>query len=297
MEKNKSNRSSPLVDHDWASERLEDSSTLFVEVRMKPVGADDNWESGLRIPGAVLMDVNRDFSEAATDLPHMLPSEAAFESAARRIGINQDSTLVLYDQVGTYGSARGWWMLRAMGHPNVHVLSGGLPVWRQQGLATETADWADGTSEGQPSSELTGDFVAKLQPELVRTAAEILAEVEDDRSTILDARSQGRFDGVSPEPRAGLVSGHIPGSTCLPWNSVLDGYHLKKPEVLRRLFTEAIGSQPGSRVTMTCGSGVTAAILALAYEVSGLGESAVYDGSWAEWGQKELNFPVATANS
>ncbi|MFK7737706.1 MAG: sulfurtransferase, partial [Pirellulaceae bacterium] len=137
MGANKSTLQSPLVDHAWASERLDDPKTLFVEVRMKPVGADDDWESGLKIPGAVLMDVNLDFSDEATDLPHMLSSEASFELAARRIGINNDSTLVLYDQVGTYGSARGWWMLRAMGHQNVFVLSGGLPVWREQGLATE----------------------------------------------------------------------------------------------------------------------------------------------------------------
>ncbi|MFK7738195.1 MAG: sulfurtransferase, partial [Pirellulaceae bacterium] len=201
--------------------------------------------------------------------------------------------LVLYDQVGTYGSARGWWMLRAMGHQNVFVLSGGLPVWREQGLATEAVDWP---AVGQTADESTGDFVARLNSDLVRRAEEILADDEDGRSKIIDARSQARFDGTSPEPRAGLASGHIPGSKCLPWQSVLDGHQLKTSAELRALFESTFGQNVEGRVTMTCGSGVTASILALAYEVAGCGDFAVYDGSWAEWGQEGRGFPIAKAN-
>ena len=133
----------PLVTPQWVNLYKNHPRLCIVEARMKPVGAQDNWESGFKIPGAVMMDINEDFSEKETDLPHMMPSEEYFSTAAQGIGINDDSVIVLYDQVGTYGSARAWWMFRVMGHERVVVLDGGFPAWRDAGLPGDTATWPD----------------------------------------------------------------------------------------------------------------------------------------------------------
>ena len=273
--------SGPLVTPQWLNLFRNHPQIRIVEAKMKPIGAADDWESGFKIPGAVQMDINADFSLLDTDLPHMMPSEEYFTNAAQKIGIDMDSVIVVYDQVGTYGSPRGWWMFRAMGHRKVFVLDGGLPAWQEAGFETEKASW--------PQIE-RGNWVALKSNNLLYTADDVLSILGKEEVQIMDARSQGRFDATAPEPRPGLRGGHIPGSVCLPFQQVQEGIYMKPKEELQAIFKEF--NIAGKNLVMSCGSGVTASILALAAEIAGYKNAAVYDGSWAEWGMPNDNWPV-----
>lgn len=263
----------PLVSVKWLSEQQEKSNVVIVEAKMKPVKSADDWESGFKIPNAVMMDINADFSILDTNLPHMMPSDEYFTTAAQNIGINKDSVIVVYDQVGTYGSARAWWMFRAMGHEEVYVLDGGYPAWKEAGFDTVKAEW--------PKVE-KGDFEAKTNKNLFYKVEDVLSIIDDKSYQIMDARSQGRFNGTAPEPRTGLRGGHIPNSVCLPFPSVQNGIYMKSEEELKAIFDNY--QLENKSLVMTCGSGVTASVIALAAEIAGYKNAAVYDGSWAEWG-------------
>ncbi|KPM47057.1 sulfurtransferase [Jiulongibacter sediminis] len=271
----------PLVTVEWLNEFKSHPNVKIVEAKMKPIGAPDDWESGFKIPGAVMMDINADFSVLDTDLPHMMPDEAYFSNAAQNIGIDNDSVIVVYDQVGTYGSPRGWWSFRAMGHSQVYVLNGGFPAWQQAGFETEKAEWPEVPK---------GDFTAQKNSKLLYESEDVVGVLGNETVQIMDARSQGRFDATAPEPRAGLRGGHIPGSVCLPWQKVQDGLYMKSKEELTSLFNEFnLGDK---KLVMSCGSGVTASVIALAAEIAGYPNAAVYDGSWAEWGMPNERWPV-----
>lgn len=263
----------PLVNAEWLADHINDQELAIVESKLKPIGASDDWETGEKIPGAVQMDINADFSDLNTDLPHNLPSEADFTKAAQNIGISENSTIIIYDQVGVYASPRAWWMLRAMGHKNVYILDGGIHAWKEAGEKTETAEW---------SQVAKGDFVAQRQESLIFDAQKVLGILGDDNYSIWDARSKGRFDGTAPEPRPGLRGGHIPGSISLPFQEVQEGNKMKSKDELVAIFADP--SLQNKSLVMSCGSGVTASIIALAAEIAGHKNVAVYDGSWAEWG-------------
>ncbi|UBM60183.1 sulfurtransferase [Marinilongibacter aquaticus] len=274
----------PLVDVDWLRDNFNKANVKIVEAKMKPVNAPDNWETGFKIPGAVQMDINADFSILETDLPHMFPDAALFSKSAQKLGLHNEDVLVVYDQVGTYGSPRAWWMFRAMGHEKVYVLNGGLPAWQKAEMPLEKAEWP---------KAIEGDFVAQINKALWKTADEVLSEIGNENSQILDARAQGRFDGTAPEPRPDLRGGHIPGSFCLPFQQVQDGIYMKSEAQLKAIFS-ALNLGEKSLI-MSCGSGVTASVLALAAEVAGYKNAAVYDGSWAEWGMPNEKYPVEKA--
>jgi thiosulfate/3-mercaptopyruvate sulfurtransferase len=273
----------PLVTTEWLNLYKRHPRVKIVEARMKPVGVGDDWESGRKIIGAVLMDINRDFSLLDTDLPHMMPSATYFSEAAQKIGINKDSIIVVYDQVGTYGSPRGWWMFRAMGHEKVFVLDGGFPAWEKNGFETEPAEWPE---------QKTGDFEGEKSDALLFDSEGVLSILGSSLYQILDARSQSRFDGMTPEPRPGLRGGHIPGAFCLPFTQVQNGIFMKTKEELEEIFGGF--NLSGKRLVMSCGSGVTASIVALAAEIAGYKNAAVYDGSWSEWGMPNERYPVET---
>lgn len=234
------------------------------------------------IPGAVFFDIDA-VSDPDTGLPHMLPTPEAFAQAVSALGIGTYDTVVIYDQIGIRSAPRLWWTFRVFGHDRVQVLDGGLPAWLAEGRPVE---------RGPASPRPPADFKAIYRPALVRAADQILADIEAGRQ-LLDARPSGRFRGEASEPRPGLRSGHIPGSRNLPFPDVLspDGF-LLAPDQLRDRFADA-GIDLAGDLTTTCGSGMTAAILALAAARAGNWHTAVYDGSWAEWGTL-LHAPVLT---
>ncbi|HUO53477.1 MAG TPA: 3-mercaptopyruvate sulfurtransferase [Rhodoblastus sp.] len=236
------------------------------------------------IPGAVFFDIDA-IADKSTDLPHMLPDPVAFSSAMRRLGVGDGMKIVVYDSVGLFSAARVWWTFRAFGVRDVAVLDGGLPKWIAEGRPL-----AEGEALHQPRH-----FTARLDHALIASRDDMKvaskSASDPDGPQILDARSTSRFRGEEPEPRPGVRPGHMPGARNLPWDSLLVDGRLKPPAELEAAFAAA-GCDFTRPILTTCGSGVTAAILALALAVTGRDVVPVYDGSWSDWGACE-GLPVA----
>ncbi len=264
----------PLISTEALALRLGEPGLKVIDATWHLDGSDalDPFEA-CHIPGAVFFDIDR-IAEADSPLPHMLPTPEAFAEAVSALGVGSDDEIVVYDQIGIRSAPRVWWTFRAFGHDRIRVLDGGLPKW----LAEEHP------VEKGPAAPIAGQsFISDFRPELVRAAAEIIPDLEAGRQ-LLDARPAGRFRGEAPEPRAGLRSGHVPGSLNLPFPEVLDvDGCLKSNGELAAAFADA-GIDLTSEITTTCGSGLTAAILALAAARAGNQTVAIYDGSWSEWG-------------
>lgn len=273
-----------LVSTEWLAERLGRVVVLDASWHLPGSGRDAEAEfRAARIPGARRFDIDR-VSDDTSPLPHMAPSPHAFRAAMGALGIGPETQVVCYDSVGLFSAARAWWTFRLMGHDAVAVLDGGLPKWLREGRPTEA-----GEPGAAPPAE--GPMGA---PDTARLAdADAVARaLETGSAQVLDARGRARFRGEAPEPRAGLRSGHMPGAFNLPFGEVLDADGTMKDEDGLRAALAAEGVDPARPVIATCGSGVTAAILALALERLGR-TAAVYDGSWAEWGADSTR-PVAT---
>lgn len=266
----------PLVSTSWLADRWGDANVRVVDATLPLVGqpgrGHDSYVAG-HIPGAVFFDINA-IADPTTDLPHMLPTPEAFARAAGELGLGRDHTVIVYDAHGIYSAPRVWWTLRAMGYANVFVLDGGLKKWRAEGRPVETAAPAPRPAPVTP----------KAEPSLVKDLAAVTAILADGSAQVVDARSAGRFRGEAPEPRASLRSGHMPGALNLPFDQVVnpDGA-LKSAEALKAAFAHVDLGRP---IVTTCGSGVTASVLALALARLGRFDVAVYDGSWSEWGAR-----------
>jgi thiosulfate/3-mercaptopyruvate sulfurtransferase len=236
-----------------------------------------------RIPGAIFFDID-EIADTASPLPHMLPSPEKFSSRMRKLGVGDGAQIVAYDSAGIFSAARVWWMFRAMGKEDVFVLDGGLPAWKAAGQPVE---------DGPPAGKGERHFTARLRSDLVADLSEMRAIVASGRAQVLDARPAGRFEGRDPEPRPGLRGGHMPGALNTPFASVLtpEG-QLKTKAELEALFAAA-GVDLRRPIVTTCGSGVSAAVIALALARVGRWNAALYDGSWAEWGAL-ADAPIAT---
>ncbi len=277
----------PLVSIDWLLENLSAPDVRVIDATWVPpflVGRKSGKEMHQEehIEGAVFFDID-DIKDPESDLPHMLPTSILFSSKVRKLGIGDGHRLVIYDANGIFAAARVWWMFRAMGHRDVKVLNASLAGWIEAGGPTDTL----------PTMITERHYTARMRADLVRDKQQIHAIIAGDETKILDARSAGRFDGSEPEPRKGLPSGHIPGSENIPTTDLMnpDGT-MKSILELEPILSDYLDKP----VVTSCGSGVTAAIIALALARLGHWDAAVYDGAWTEWAL-DTNSPIATSVS
>jgi thiosulfate/3-mercaptopyruvate sulfurtransferase len=269
----------PVVDAAWLSRHLDTPGLLVLDVGVGP-----HRREVAAIPGARVFDLDGPLSAPDNPLPHTMPGPEQFQRELRGLGLRESGTVVFYDNAGLYSAARGWWMLRAMGFDRAAVLDGGLPAWTAAGLPQQ---------KFAPGRAALGDFTARPRPGMIVDSAVVLAALADPAAAVLDARAADRFNGLTPEPRPGLRGGHMPGAVNLPFASLLDEAGLLlPPDALRARFEEALSTgtsnatppaAPG-RLLFSCGSGVTACVLALGATLAGYPDVAVYDGSWSEWG-------------
>jgi thiosulfate/3-mercaptopyruvate sulfurtransferase len=235
------------------------------------------------IPGAVFFDIDA-IADRKTHLPHMLPSAEFFAAQVQALGIGNEHRIVLYDAGGIAGAARAWWTFRVFGHSKVAVLDGGLRKWVAEGRSVDAA-----IPRIVPSR-----FTARFNSQLVRAREQVLANINTRQEQVLDARSSERFEGRAQEPWPGRRSGHIPGSLNLDHTTLVNAADgsLKSAAELRKLF-EAAGVHLDEPIVTSCGSGITASVLAFALHLLGSDQAAVYDGSWAEWGLRG-ELPIET---
>ena len=263
-----------FVTPDWLMRHIDDPDVVVVDGswHMPAAGRSGRAEYlANHIPGAVFFDLDA-IADTTSSLPHMLPTPDAFAAAVGALGIGDTQTIVVYDSVGLFSAARVWWSFRIMGARDVVLLDGGLPAWIAAELPLEAGE--------APRAPAT--FKPHFDPAAVRGFDEVKAAL-GGKAQIVDARSAGRFHGRDPEPRAGLRSGHMPGAINLPFGEAIEGGRLKSASDLRTLFA-ARGIDPNKPVIASCGSGVSAAVIALALDVLGAPDVAIYDGSWTEWG-------------
>ncbi|TVZ59766.1 thiosulfate/3-mercaptopyruvate sulfurtransferase [Flavobacteriaceae bacterium MAR_2010_105] len=264
----------PLVSVKWLKQHLNAANLVILDASIpKVTGDDSNDDNKVQIPNARFFDLKNKFSDSSALFPTTFPSLEQFQREAQKLRINKDSAIVIYDDKGIYSSPRAWWLFKAFGHSNVAVLDGGLPAWNAAQYKVE------------PKQEIpteAGDFIAKLQPNLMKFFDDVKKESVDAKHLIIDARSRGRFIGIEPEPRKGLRSGTIPNSKNLPFEDLLRDGKFKTEKVLLHSFKTVANTT--DRITFSCGSGITACVLALGAELAGYKNLSVYDGSWTEWG-------------
>ncbi len=266
-----------LVSTEWLAEHLRDRNHVVVDgsyfLPAQRRDAHAEYRDG-HIPGAVFFDIEA-ISDHSTDLPHMLPGPTQFGEAAGKLGISDTDTIVVYDSLGLYSAARVWWTFRLFGARNACILEGGLPKWKAEGRPLEKGE----------ATRAPKKFNAEMNVGAVATLADVRMALTSDSAQIVDARSPERFSGKTPEPRAGLRAGHMPGSFNVPYSRLIENGRLLARERIAAAFTDA-GVDLDRPIITSCGSGVTAAILTLALESIGKEPKGLYDGSWAEWGSR-----------
>lgn len=274
----------PLVTADWLKHNIDAPDVRVVDATwVLPSSVDTKsgreQYNDAHIPGAFFFDIDH-IADPDHEMAHMLPDPILFSSRVRRLGLGDGNRIIVYDQNSFYASARVWWMFRAMGHKDVKVLDGGMAAWLE----------ADGDTEDLPPVSIERHYTARKRADLVKNMTQMREQIEHSQFTVLDARGKGRFDGTEPDPRPNMLSGHIPGSQSVPATTLIneDGT-LKSADKLKNF----LGNHVSKQVIATCGSGVSAAIIALSLARLGNWDVALYDGSWTEWASNPDN-PIAT---
>jgi thiosulfate/3-mercaptopyruvate sulfurtransferase len=267
----------PLVSTDWLAAHIDDPKIRIIDASFKlpgvlPLPADDYLAAHL--PGAVFFDVDH-IADPDASLPHMYPDAARFAREVAALGISTGDTVVAYDSGGWVAAPRAWWMFLSFGYPHVKVLDGGLKKWLREGRPTHS-----GKVVPKP-----GKFQAKFDASYLRSQQQLVGNLATQAEQVIDARPRARFEGSAPEPRPALRGGHIPGSRSVPYAGLFDAATgaMKPLEELRKIFSEA-GVDMAKPIVTSCGSGVSALVVTLALYRLGVRGSALYDGSWSEWG-------------
>jgi thiosulfate/3-mercaptopyruvate sulfurtransferase len=276
----------PLVSTEWLAEHLKDANVKLLDATFKlpgvlPLPKDDYLAA--HIPGAVYFDVDA-VSDHSNPLPHMFPSAEQFGRDAGSLGVSNVDTVVIYDAGGWVAAPRAWWMFLSYGHRDVRILNGGLKKWRAEGRPVES---------GEVKAK-AATFKANYDAARVRSIEQMIANVKSRAEQVIDARAADRFEGRAVEPRPGIRSGHIPGALNLPYNNLFDAATgtMKPLDELKQAFAAA-GVDTAKPIVTSCGSGVSAAVLTLALYRLGVADTALYDGSWSEWGKAD-GPPIAT---
>ncbi|MFB4239812.1 3-mercaptopyruvate sulfurtransferase [Escherichia fergusonii] len=272
-----------FVAADWLAERINDPEIQIIDARMAPPGEKERhvlqeYREG-HIPGAVFFDIEA-LSDHTSSFPHMMPRPEAFAVAMRELGVNQDKHLIVYDEGNLFSAPRAWWMLRTFGVERVSILAGGLTGWQRDELLLEKGD-----------VELPeGEFTAKFTPDAVVNVKDVLLASHEKTAQIIDARPAARFNAEVDEPRAGLRRGHIPGALNVPWTELVREGELKTTDELDAIFFGR-GVSYDKPIIVSCGSGVTAAVVLLALATLDVPNVKLYDGAWSEWGAR-ADLPV-----
>lgn len=266
-----------FVTADWLSAHLNDDDIQLINARM-PLAGQENLRDihaefiASHLPGALFFDIDA-LSDHTSPLPHTMPSAEKFSADMQTLGVNRAKHLVIYDEGNLFSAPRAWWMLRTFGANKVSILAGGFHQWKAQGRELES-----GVPTPKPAS-----FSAQLDPSVIKNANDVLLATQTHSAQIVDARAAARFRGEVTEPRAGLRQGHIPGSHNVPWGDLVKDGALKSNEELKAIFAAA-GVSFEQPIIVSCGSGVTAAVVVLALTTLQVNGVALYDGSWSEWG-------------
>jgi thiosulfate/3-mercaptopyruvate sulfurtransferase len=276
-----------LVSVDWLHDHFNDLNVIVLDASYHLPTAKRDPDAEFieqHIPGALRFDIE-EISDHEASLPHMLPTAEQFDEAMQDLGVGAGMQVVVYDSVGLFSAARAWWMFRYFGHDEVAVLDGGLPAWIEAGHPVES-----GRGKVVPPPH---PFKSRVHPHWVVDADDLLQNIDSKEHLVLDARANPRFKGEAAEPRPGMRAGHIPGSANVPFSDLLDSEtgRFKSVDEVRSRFADAgVDHLP---VVVSCGSGVTACVLALGLEIAGLPEPKLYDGSWSEWGSRD-DLPIET---
>jgi thiosulfate/3-mercaptopyruvate sulfurtransferase len=276
----------PLVSTEWLATHINDANVKVLDASFKlpgvlPLPKDDYLAAHL--PGAVFFDVDA-VSDHSSPLPHMFPSAEQFGRDVGGLGVSNADTVVVCDSGGWVAAPRAWWMFLSYRHKNVRVLDGGLKKWKAEGRKVES-----GEVKPKPAS-----FKASYDPKRVRSMQQMVANVASRAEQVIDARAADRFEGRAAEPRPGIRAGHIPGARNVPYSQLFDAATgaMKPLDDLRKAFSGA-GVNLDAPIVTSCGSGVSAGVLTLALYRLGITDTALYDGSWSEWGQAS-GPPIAT---